>query len=60
MIIEHHKNIHVIHEENNRNKLEQYTKPMKQQVKRFQICSTHCYEHTGVKSTLIEAKTAKI
>ena len=36
MIIKHHTSIHaIIHEANNRTKLEQYTKHMKQQVKRF-------------------------
>ena len=61
MIIKRHTSIHaIIHEANNRTKLEQYIKHMKQQVKRFQKCSTHCYEHTDAKITKIGAKIEKL
>ena len=47
MIIKHHTSIHpIIHEANNRNKLEQYTKHNKQQVKKvlkmfYMLLRTH-------------------
>ena len=56
MIIKHHTSIHaIIHEANNRSKLEQNTNE-----KEFEIESTRCYDHTDVKSTLIGAMVKKI
>ena len=56
MFIKHHTNIHaIIHEANNRSKLEQYTNE-----KEFEIKSTRCYDHTDATSTLIGAMVKKI
>ena len=56
MIIEHHTSIHaIIHEANNRSKLEQYTNE-----KEFEIKSARCYDHIDMKRTLIGATMKKI